>query len=65
MEKLIDEAPTKIRKKTNKPVSFDTIKTYKSTLTKLLQFEEYMSKKIKYKIYIIDIILNNNKLKGF
>lgn len=49
VEKLIDEAPTKIRKKTNKPVSFDTIKTYKSTLTKLLQFEEYMSKKIKYK----------------
>ena len=32
VEKYIEQAPTKIRKKTNKPVSADTIKAYKATL---------------------------------
>ena len=41
VQKYIEQAPTKIRKKTNKPVSADTIKAYKATLTKLLEFEKY------------------------
>lgn len=57
VEKYIEQAPTKIRKKTNKPVSADTIKAYKATLTKLLEFEKYSGKKIKYR----DLNLNFHK----
>lgn len=49
VEKYIENAPTRLRRKTNKPVSIETIKAYKSTLNKILVFEEYAKKKIKYK----------------
>ncbi len=49
VKKFIEEAPTTIRRKTNKPVSNETIKEYKSTLTKLNDFETHIEKRIKYK----------------
>ncbi|WP_375180883.1 tyrosine-type recombinase/integrase [Chryseobacterium sp.] len=49
IELFIEKAPTRIRKKTNKPVSVETIKAYKATLTKILAFEEYKNTKLKYK----------------
>ncbi|SIQ65541.1 Site-specific recombinase XerD [Chryseobacterium sp. RU37D] len=49
IKKVIEEAPTRIRKKTNKPVSIETIKAYKATLTKILDFEKHVGRKLKYK----------------
>ncbi|GAA5087112.1 phage integrase SAM-like domain-containing protein [Chryseobacterium ginsengisoli] len=49
IEQFIEKAPTRIRKKTNKPVSVETIKAYKATLTEILAFEKYKNIKLKYK----------------
>lgn len=49
IQQFIDKAPTRIRKKTNKPVSIETIKAYNATLTKILAFEGYKNIKLKYR----------------
>jgi integrase len=48
IENYIKEAPTRIVKKTNKPVSSGTITRYKSTLKKLQNYEEHFKTKIKF-----------------
>ena len=48
IENYIKEAPTRIVKSTNKPVSSGTITRYKSTLKKLQNYEEHYKTKIKF-----------------
>lgn len=48
IENFIKEAPTRIIKNTNKPVSAGTITKYKSTKKKLIAYEEHYKTKIKF-----------------
>jgi integrase len=48
IENFIKEAPTRIIKSTNKPVSAGTIAKYKSTEKKLIAYEEHFKTKIKF-----------------
>ncbi len=61
VEQYIKDAPTRITKATNKPVSSGTITRYKTTLKKLIAYEKYYQVKLKFTD--LDLNFHTNFLK--
>lgn len=61
VKQYITDAPTRIVKSTNKPVTTGTITKYKTTLKKLLAYEDYSKTKIKFTD--LDLNFHTNFLK--